>query len=221
MLQSEAVLPTRWLDAMARALSPLQIFVQFDPIPVPRLKLSKIPVDGNVGGAEGLALEEGLREALGETLPLGLTEGEALADGERLGELEALGLTLADGLRDGLEEPLGLTLAEGLTLDEGETEGEPVELSYSARKMAALSPETASVGLEVSPVLVLMRNSPRTRTAFALLRERVPVSSVKLVLGVRLVVLLASLPPPMRYNRLRDVRPEMVFEPKPLLASRV
>lgn len=133
-------------------------------------------------------------EADGETEWLGLT----------LGELELDGETLALGLTDGELDDEGLTLAEGLTDADGETEalgltdGEPTDDSKKATKMAAVSPVTAIVGLLVSPVEVLMRNSPLSSTALALLRLRVPVNSVKEVEGVSRVVEFASLPPAIR-----------------------
>lgn len=77
---------------------------------------------------------------------MGPIEGEGEDDGD----------TLADGETDGDWELLGDTE------DDGETDGEPVEDSYRATNTPAVSPVTARVGLDVSPVEVLMRNSPDT-----------------------------------------------------------
>lgn len=109
-------------------------------------------------------------------------EADGLTDDD--GEMDADGLSDADGLGDGD--------------DDGDNEAEPVVDSCSATNTPAVSPDTASVGLLVSPVLVLIRNSPRTRTAAALLRERATEIAVKLVDGVMSVVLLASLPSPRK-----------------------
>ena len=46
-----------------------------------------------------------------------------------------------------------------------------VDVSTKATKIPAESPETAKVGFDVSPVEVLIRNSPLTSTALALLRD--------------------------------------------------
>jgi hypothetical protein len=154
--------------------------------------------------ADGLTLGDvdalGLIDAEGETL------GETDALGLRLGLTDALGLTLAEGERLGLTEAdgemeadgVGLALAEGerLALGEAEAEGEVVP-SSNATNSIALSPDTASVGLVVSPVLVLMRNSGRTQTEALLFRDRVPEMIVKLLEGVRAVLVLASLAPPI------------------------
>jgi hypothetical protein len=53
--------------------------------------------------------------------------------------------------------------------------------SIKAANTPAVSPVTANVGFDVSPVEVLIRNSPPAQTAAALLRERVLVIAVKLV----------------------------------------
>jgi hypothetical protein len=144
----------------------------------------------------------------GETLEDGLTDGLTDADGL------TLGLTEADGLTDGLTEADGLTDADGLTLALGLTLADPVVDSCSAMKSPAVSPLTARVGLLVSPVLVLMRNSPRTSTAAALFRDRVPVIAEKLVEAVMAVVEFASFPSPRKYRRCRLDRPENADDPK-------
>ena len=145
------------------------------------------------GGLLGLGELLGLWEAEGETDALGLEDGETLALGLEDGLTEAEGDWEAEG------ELLGETLALGLTLADGDCDGEPVLDSSKARNSPAVSPETASVGLLVSPVLVLIRNSPQTPTAEALLRDRVLVIwAVKLVESVSAVVLFASLPRPRK-----------------------
>jgi hypothetical protein len=70
--------------------------------------------------------------------------------------------------------------------------------STSARNTPAASPDTAKAGLLVSPVLVLIRNSPRTRTAAALFLDRATEIAVKFDETVMSVVLLASLPSPRK-----------------------
>jgi hypothetical protein len=70
--------------------------------------------------------------------------------------------------------------------------------STSATNTPAVSPLTVRVGLLVSPVEVLIRNSPRTNTAAALLRLRATEMAVKLADGVMSVVELASLPSPRK-----------------------
>jgi uncharacterized protein YjbI with pentapeptide repeats len=91
--------------------------------------------------------------------------------------------------------------------------------SSSAMNMPAVSPLTASVGLLVSPVDVLMRNSPRPMTADAAFCERMIVTAVKLVLTVICVVLFASLARPRKYNRSLLLSAEKEDDPKPLAAS--
>jgi hypothetical protein len=73
------------------------------------------------------------------------------------------------------------------------------------------------VGLEVSPVLVLILNSPRTQTPVP--DERTPGKFVKLAVGVRTVLLPASLAPDIMYNRDKLDKPEIVLDPKPFEAS--
>lgn len=68
-------------------------------------------------------------------------------------------------------------------------------VSSNAKKRPAVSPMTASVGLLVSPVDVLMRCSARAIQADALFRLRIASAQlVKLVLCVIAVVLFAALP---------------------------
>jgi hypothetical protein len=83
----------------------------------------------------------------------------------------------------------------------------------------AASPDTANVGLDVSLAFVLMRNSPRTITAEALLRLRVSVRAVKFVETVMSVVELASFAPPRRNRQDVPLLPVDVMLPKPLEAS--
>jgi hypothetical protein len=66
--------------------------------------------------ADGLRLDEGERETLGESLELGLTDEDGLI------LVEADGLTEAEGLIEVLAD--GDTLALGLALELGETEWE-------------------------------------------------------------------------------------------------
>jgi hypothetical protein len=114
----------------------------------------------------------------------GLTDVDGLTDGD------------TDGLADAEDDEDGETLADGLLEADGETDADPVDDSLSAKKIAAVSPLTANVGFDVSPVLVLILNSPLTRTAAELLRDRAFVIAVKLVLGVICVVEFASFPKP-------------------------
>lgn len=145
-----------------------------------RLKLSRIGVDGNrSGGGLGETL------ALGDLLALGETDGDSDDEGDS----------------EGLFDDDGLTDADGETEADGLTDADPVDDSCSARNTPAESPETANVGLLVSPVLVLMRNSPLTYRAAALFRDRAFVIAVKLVDGVICVVELISFANPRRYKR--------------------
>ena len=75
----------------------------------------------SLGDGLRLTLEDGLVEALG--LILGLTERDALEDGETLRLVDDDGLTERDELDDGLSEADGLTdaLAELLGLIDGDT----------------------------------------------------------------------------------------------------
>jgi len=61
--------------------------------------------------------DEGEMLLLGETLELGLTEGEAELEGERLGEGLRLGDVLDEGLTEGEGETLALGLSDALGLD--------------------------------------------------------------------------------------------------------
>lgn len=152
--------------------------------------------------AEGVGLTDGETDADGLTDGLADDEGETELEGETDGLGDGLtdGETLLEGLTeaDGEGETDGLTELDGLTDADGETDGDPVADSISARKTAAVSPVTASVGLLVSPVLVLMRNSPRSKTAAALLRDLATEIAVKPPDTVMSVVLLASLPNPRK-----------------------
>ena len=142
-------------------------------------------------------LLDGLTLADGDTL----ADGELDGDVEALGDVDADGLTLglseldpppyvhdrrtsstsSGGGRLALGELLGDVEADGDDEgdDDGEvdaeglTDGDPVVDSTRATNTPAASPLTANVGLLVSPVDVLMRNSARTSTAAALLRLRV------------------------------------------------
>jgi hypothetical protein len=185
------------------------------------------------GDMDGLSETEGEMDGLSETDGEidGLIDGDADTDGETEGDAdtdgESDGLAEIDGLIEGLAEAEGETETEGEIETEGETDGEmdgeseaePTLLSYKATNTDAVSPTTAMVGLEVSPVEVLMRNSPLAKTAAALLRDRIAVMIEKFVDGVKAVVLFASLPPPMKYNRDKLERPEIVLNPKPFPPS--
>lgn len=140
------------------------------------------------GETDGEAEDEGDTEEDGLTL----TEGDTEGDREVEGEAEALGLTEALGETEGLID------VEGEREAEGERLADPSELSTSAKKTPAVSPVTAKVGLEVSPVDVLILNSPLTKTAAALLRDLATVIAVKFVETVNWVVELASLPKPRK-----------------------
>jgi hypothetical protein len=82
-----------------------------------------------------------------------------------------------------------------------------------------VSAADAHVGFDVSPVDVLILNSPRPHTAAALFRERIFVIAVNPLLTVMLVVLLTSLPPARKYSRLAEDRPLNATDPKPFAAS--
>jgi hypothetical protein len=178
--------------------------------------------------ALGLPLADGEAEADGDPDAEGDIEldGEALADGltdadcdtEALGDTDALGLPLADGEAeaDGLFDADGLPLADGETDADGDTDADPAADSVSATNHVAVWPATARVGLLVSPVLVLIRNSPLTYSALAFARDWVLVIAVKLVVTVICVVVRACLARPRRYRRLLLVSDEKEDEPNPL-----
>lgn len=108
---------------------------------------SKPQMDG--GGALGEALDDGLR------LALGLSEGDALLDGdcEGLGLIDADPLedgdTLADGETDGETELDGLTLALGDTLALGERLGDTDDETDDS---PLISSSPVSVGLATERV---------------------------------------------------------------------
>lgn len=146
------------------------------------------------GDADELGLADRLSETdddgdrVADTLDDGLTDD----DGDTLRDTLALGLKLAEG--DGLVDALALD--DGLTDALGDVDALPAVDSCSATNRPAESPEIDNDGLLVSPVLVLIRNSPRRSTAAGLLRERASVIAVKLDETVMSVVPLASLPRP-------------------------
>ncbi len=163
--------------------------------------------------ADGDWLGEELGEADGDTD--GESDGEMDADGDCDGEADGDTEGLSDGDNEALGDSEGLSDGD----NEGELEGEPVELSVNATNIPAVSPDTASVGLDVSPVEVLILNSPRAITAAELFRERIAEITVKLVEAVICVVVFTSFPNPLKYKRDVLERPENETDPNPVLAS--
>lgn len=106
-----------------------------------------------LGLTDGETLDEGDTDGDGETLGDWLLLGLTLGDGDNEGETEVLGLPDADGDTDGESLELGLTDGEGETEGLGETLGLPSLISPACRLSRWNPVEAEAVPAFLTPAL--------------------------------------------------------------------